>query len=78
MDQEPLYELYAGTREAAETLGVHWGTVHRMIREEQIPAVEVTTRYLIPRDELEAFARRYDNTQGRKRAYWKTEENGRK
>jgi excisionase family DNA binding protein len=51
---------YATPEQAADRLGIHPETVHRLIRQGDIPATKVWGQYLIYRPDLERFAAGYD------------------
>ncbi|MDA8277003.1 MAG: helix-turn-helix domain-containing protein [Actinomycetota bacterium] len=51
-------DKYLDLNDAAEYLGVHYQTIYRWVREGNIPAIKVGTRYQVKVSDLESFTRR--------------------
>jgi excisionase family DNA binding protein len=58
---------YLSSAEAAQVLGIKQMSIHALIRDGRLPAVKVAYRWLIPREQLEEFAKSYQPRQGRPR-----------
>lgn len=63
----PILDEYEDVVEAAKILYVHWETVKRLCRENQIPAQKVHNKWLIHKDDLRRFAKTYDSRRGKRR-----------
>lgn len=63
----PILDEYEDVVEAAKILDVHWETVKRLCRENQIPAQKVHNKWLIHKDDLRRFAKTYDSRRGKRR-----------
>jgi excisionase family DNA binding protein len=60
-----IQQDYLSSAEAAQVLGIKQMSIHALIRDGRLPAVKVAYRWLIPREQLEEFARSYEPRQGR-------------
>ena len=63
-----IQQEYVSSGDAAKILGIKQMSIHALIRDERLPAVRVAYRWLIPREQLEEFAKSYVPKQGRPRA----------
>lgn len=63
----PILDEYVDVVEAAKILDVHWETVKRLCRESQIPAQKVHNKWLIHKDDLSRFAKKYNARRGKRR-----------
>ena len=61
----PVIKDYLNVAEAANTLGIHPGTLKRLCREQRLIAQKVHNGWLIHTDEIQSFARRYNGRRGR-------------
>jgi len=56
----PILNDYLDVVEASSILKVHWETVKRLCRENRIQAQKVHNKWLIHKDDLSQFARKYN------------------
>ena len=64
---QDIQQEYVTSPEAARILGIKPFSIHALIRDGRIPAVKLANRWLIPRRQLEEFAKIYVPKQGRPR-----------
>ncbi len=62
-----LNHEFISTADAAQRLGIKQMSIHALIRQGKVPAVKIANRLLIPRQQLEEFAKTYVPKQGRPR-----------
>ena len=58
---------YLTTTQAALLLSIDPKSAGLLVRQGKLPAVKISNRWLIPRKELEAFAKTYEGRRGRPR-----------
>lgn len=57
------------SHEVARELGIHHMTVSRLIRQQKLPGIKLANRWLVERDNLEAFRKNYISKKGRPKGY---------
>jgi len=56
----PILNDYLDVVEASSILNIHWETVKRLCRENRIQAQKVHNKWLIHKNDLDQFARKYN------------------
>ena len=64
---EDFNGTYVAAAEAAQTLGITAAGLGRVIQSGRLPAVKVANRWLLAREDVEAFAATYAGKPGRPR-----------
>mgnify|MGYP001991344672 CR=1 FL=1 len=62
-----LSNTVLSSAEAAKVLGIHPLSIQKLIYSGALSAEKIANRWLIPREELEAFAKTYNPNRGRPR-----------
>jgi excisionase family DNA binding protein len=61
-----ILENYLGMDEVSRRLSIHIESARRLARQGKLPALRVGNKWLVHKDELEEFARRYNPRRGRR------------
>ena len=62
-----LTNQYVSSPEAANILGIHPFTIQKLLRGGKLPAEKMANRWLLKREDVEEFAKRYVPMVGRPR-----------
>jgi excisionase family DNA binding protein len=61
-----ILENYIGMDEVSRRLSIHIESARRLARQGKLPAQRLGNKWLVHKDELEKFARRYNPRRGRR------------
>jgi excisionase family DNA binding protein len=61
-----ILENYIGMDEVSRRLSIHIESARRLARQGKLPAQRLGNKWLVHKDELEEFARRYNPSRGRR------------